>query len=173
MTANNLPALFSHFRGEAIAHNHTRTIHYPLRYKVIRLVSYLLILSMLRLQFIFCNCGAIGHFDLADQPTKTSTCCHAECQHKSDSRQDRPSTGSVQAKFWFACEHDDPVRGHEHAVQPRTDSSNRLNANWIISVRHWQWLKAIEIQPTIESRWSERSTCLQSALLSRLEQLRI
>ena len=150
---------------------------------MIRVVSYFLILSMLRLQFIFCNCGAVGHLDTDDQPSKTSICCHAECQHKSGAHksgahksgahQAGPSIGKVQSKGCVACDHNDPVRGHEHTLQPRTDSLNRLNSSSIISVRHWQLLKPTEIQPTIEPRWSERSTCIQWALLNRLEQLRI
>ena len=140
---------------------------------MIRVVSYFLILSMLRLQFVFCNCGAVGHLDSGDQPSKTSNCGHAECQHKSGAHKAGPSTGKVQSKKCVACDHNDPIRGHVHTVQPRTDSSNRVNSNWILSVRHWQWLKPTEIQPTIEPRESESSTCFQSALINRLEQLRI
>lgn len=140
---------------------------------MIRVVSYFLILSMLRLQFVFCNCGVVGHLDTVDQPSKKNICCHAECQQKSGSRQAEPNTGKVQAKDRVACDHNEPVRGHVHTLQPRTDSSNRLNSIWILSVRHWQWLKPTEIQPTIEPGGSESSTCFQSALLNRLEQLRI
>jgi len=140
---------------------------------LIRLVSYFLIVSMLRLQFVFCTCGVVGHFDPTGESASSISCCHEECQHKPGTLPVENDQVTNLTAFCGDCDHNDPIRAHSHQIQPKTDDSNRLSASWIISARNWTWLKSTGIQRRFDPRWNERWPFSQLALLNLLAHLRI
>lgn len=110
-------------------------------------VSYLLILSMLRLQLVFCGCGAMDHFELApihfrDQSTCQSTC---SCGHHQTpvrdgeaARKEKVIRGDCQPEnFSPICdecvgrERPAPHHRHSHRYQPKTRAEPRLDCQWL------------------------------------------
>lgn len=160
--------LFGDFIEIAIACRCNRTIHFLVRCNLIRMVSVFLILSMLRLQFVFCTCGVVGHFEQTVKLSKPESCCHAECHHETDSRSAEFDPTPFQSVTRVDCNHDEPMHAHLHYSQPKADNSIRLSVNWMAAECSSQWQKSLGCQRTIEPRSSQRSPISPVAMFAQL-----
>lgn len=109
-------------------------------------VSYLLILSMLRLQLVFCGCGAIDHFELNGNDLRPKSSSQSDCpcgHHQTPVRggnanhQEKVIRGECQSQsFSPICnegigrETHTPNHRHSHRYQPKTRAEPRLDCNW-------------------------------------------
>lgn len=115
-----------------------------------RWVSYFLILSMLRLQLVFCGCGAIGHFELSGHDLNQSSsgysscaCEHHQtpvCEGKANHHDKVIHEEWLPESFPLSCNHcvgrepNSPHHHHHsHRYQPKTRVEQRLDYLWFDS----------------------------------------
>ena len=111
-----------------------------------RWVSYILLLSFLRLQFVFCGCGA-GYFDMPRQNPTESSCYESDhennhhdhvCEYNDD--QDNLSQDRIYSVCLCCvdCDHEGPIHRHLCLLhQPKVTSHSRLHADSIVPMRAW------------------------------------
>ena len=116
-------------------------------------VSYFLVLSLLRLQFVFCNCGAVGHFEDSNQHSPSHECCSCNSVDASehtgtesgdsrivDSHSDKsqPTVGpDLICQCCVDCDQQRPFQRHVHSSQPRIVSDSRLHAEMMAPLNSW------------------------------------
>ena len=109
-----------------------------------RWVSYILLLSILRLQLVFCGCGAVGYMDVPEHPFETQSGCESRCDcgsHVAPSSECKPTNDasnreasqelidriSPLCKCYLNCENHEPAQSHSHQIFPKTSSTQRFD----------------------------------------------
>ena len=159
---------------------HLFSIYYLQRCKLNRWVSTILLLSILRLQIVFCGCGGVGYFEMPNHHSVPSSCCDVESENSHCDSHDCDAHERLERIYSVCdccvdCDHNSPIHRHSHQLQqPKVTSNSRLHVDAFVPVRAWPASQPFSLARLQSVKaCDQRCFAAQTNLLNLLGQLRI
>lgn len=138
---------------------------------------------MLRLQLVFCGCGAIDHFELPGNDLRDRSSCQSSCpcgHHQTPARVDEatrqkkvsrgychPNTLSPICDNYVGRETHAPYHRHSHRYQPKTRAEPRLDCHWFEPMAGY-WIPISAWTRALLSRHCQRQGVASGLVLQSL-----